>query len=139
LNANLQKTETPELTHEEDAAIRNAIYGQPWTTAVPTDGPWQGHEILVVPQKICKIYSEKEKATLELLLTIVKGARPHDSVLAGGFAVSLATTPVAGNTRRRPPDEVDALGKDREKTYRKELTELVAGLIDKVAEAKEKK
>ncbi len=95
-----------ELTDGEARAVREAAYGGPLLLFTPErpDGG-RGAEMVTVPAGLVTLYQRKPRAVVELLLVVVEGARPSDSVRAAAYALALTDRPTAGALPARHFDE----------------------------------
>jgi WD40 repeat protein len=126
------KDKNNSLTVQEQASVRSLVYNGALISTVPTEGRWARFEILAIPDDLAKIYSRKQKATLVLLLEIVKGASPEDAIKAGAFAITLAINPIAGyHASLDSTKDFDTLIESQEKTSRQILVERLEQLIAK--------
>jgi hypothetical protein len=85
------------LTTSDERFVRQLIYGGDHSTVIPKEGKYELKEILVVPDQLARLYEKEPQATLDLLLKIMDGAKPGDSVLSAAYAASLSSNnPVIG-------------------------------------------
>jgi len=127
---NAQKSLTPN----EEANLRTAVYEGRILTAMPTTGIWAFNDILVAPKSVMAFKDQRMKAALLVLLDIVKGGRPRDARLAGGFALCLTGDPVAGRIASSAPvdEQFDAIIEGQKETWRQRLATQVQKLIDEI-------
>jgi len=84
---------TAPLKSEDAKAVRSAVYeNDPLVGTRDADML----RILDLPEPLRTCYNNNNNATIELLLIIVEGGRPRDSVLAAGYAFELVGGPGRG-------------------------------------------
>jgi hypothetical protein len=90
----MQERRTNEaLDTSQEMVIRRCVYNE--TPKIGADfGDSQTR--LLIPKALSDLYRQHPSAVLELLLKIVDGANPDDSVLAAGYAVSLLNNAAVG-------------------------------------------
>jgi hypothetical protein len=122
------------LDHSDKQSIRKSVYEGHKTVAHPTSGEFAGLEVLVVPQNVKTLYTKNPHQTLLLLRGIVEGGRPKDALLAGGYAIALGDSIVAGAIMSAvaPEGEFDALNERTKETPREFLLRRVSKVIDNV-------
>jgi hypothetical protein len=100
--------------------------------AFPTKGEWALMEVLCVPRDVEDIYAKNRIESLELLLDIVKGARPKDALLAAAYAIALEDD-IGGGAfiARYPTDKFDEPGKGGISSRRDQLVEELRQRISK--------
>jgi hypothetical protein len=81
------------LDAAEEKVVREAVYNMGPLTASPR---MDFISELVLPDSLVALHKKKPQAVLNLLLVIMEGASPKDSVLAAGYAISLLTSPAVG-------------------------------------------
>ncbi len=93
----MQGPQTSEvLDTSQETVVRRCVYnGSPELAAV-TLGSGGIQEQLVIPQALSDLYRKHPGAVLDLLLRIIDGANPDNSVLAAGYAISLQKGPAVG-------------------------------------------
>jgi hypothetical protein len=102
------------------------VYKGSAKSTIPREGEWKGFEILIVPKEVKAIYAKDKRATISVLLKIVRGGRPSDSKIAAGYAISLMDSPVAGLMFTSGVDrDYDVLGKDDLWTLREVVVDRV--------------
>ena len=84
-----------KLSLGEKKVLRSLVYRGSLVTESREEGKWANFTILVVPEKVYSLYAKDELQTLQTLLLIVEGARSDQALLAAGYAISVAHTPVA--------------------------------------------
>jgi hypothetical protein len=77
----------------QELVVRECVYNE--TPGIESPNR-DFRSILIVPDPLSTLYREQPKAVLALLLKIVDGSSPKDSVLAAGYAMSLLDDPSAG-------------------------------------------
>lgn len=91
------------LTRSEKSSLRSSIYEGDAVTAMPKSGRWANIDILECPQSIIDLTKSKKTAVLEVLLDIVKGGRPSDSMLAAGYMFCIFDDPPRGRVATMIP------------------------------------
>jgi len=76
-----------DLGIDEIRVIRQAVYGREIQLAGAKDAPQR--TTLLVPQALADLYKSKPTGVLKVLLMIVDGASPQDSMLAAAYALEL--------------------------------------------------
>lgn len=76
------------LSPQEERTVRNAVYNEDARTASR-----DLRRILVVPNALADLYRKNSRSVVDLLLTIMDGASPKDSVLASAYAIALLQAP----------------------------------------------
>lgn len=99
------------LTSDEEKAVRSAVYGRGAAHYSPDDQPLPIPRRLATPKAVEAAYSANPRATARLLLAIVEGGRPVDSIHAAACLHALAESPeigalVARSAREGEWDEV---------------------------------
>jgi len=74
--------------------VRRCVYDETPKKAAVAPGDFQ--ERLIIPEALSDLFRLHPSAVLDLLLRIIDGGNPDDSVLAAGYAISLLDGPVAG-------------------------------------------
>jgi hypothetical protein len=76
----------PLLSPAQEKIVRNSVYGkQPLIRAIPMEGL----DEIVVPKELAEVYKDHPRETILVLLAIIDGAKPDDSVLAAAYAIAL--------------------------------------------------
>ena len=119
------------LDNEKEKVVRDAVYNGKTLLYSPEERPWD--RVLRFPEPLTQLYNQHPQAVLHLLLKIMEGGRPTDSVLAAGYAISLQAGPSVGRVCVENFDEktFDTLDNDWRTTPRKHW-------IAKVREAEKK-
>lgn len=117
------------LTRKEAAIIRRNVYTRGRSTATPNTGPWAFKRILIVPEAVTQVYKMKRIATLRLLLDIVKGGAPKDSVLAAAYAIALEDNPCTASLYAYYDLELVDDAPDKDGSGRDEFIEIVSKLL----------
>jgi hypothetical protein len=105
----------PEVVEK---VVRDAVYNnnKPRTASPNKDF----YSILLVPDSLTEAYKKHPQAVLGVLLRIMDGGNPNDSVLAAGYAISLLRGPGVGIVciRHFDKETYDTVDKDWEVTPR---------------------
>jgi hypothetical protein len=110
----------PSLDAAEESVVRASVYNE--TPRVGSNrlevATVQGE--LFVPKPLADLYKANPRGVLEALSRIIDGARPDDSALAAGYALSLLTHPGVGVVCVTffEKDKYDIIDKDWEETPR---------------------
>jgi hypothetical protein len=91
----LQTTTERTLSAQEEVTIRSIVYTREIGIYSDRSRPDFVIRGVSVPKALEEAYKSKPVATLELLLVIVKGARPEDAIKARTLAIALAIGPSA--------------------------------------------
>ncbi|MEZ6139664.1 MAG: hypothetical protein R3B84_03750 [Zavarzinella sp.] len=75
------------LTEQEKDLLRKTVYGQSPAEHTPDDDITD--RVLLVPDGVSRLYKDKPAQTLDLLIRIVDGANPNDSLMAASLAMEL--------------------------------------------------
>ncbi len=107
------------LDIDSERVVRDAVYYEEAATFSKRELP--GASMLVVPERLQKVYKEHPEAVVDLLLKIMEGANPRESVLAAGYAMSLLKGPARGAVcvENFEAKKYDSLDKDWRVTPRK--------------------
>jgi hypothetical protein len=95
----MQKPQANEaLDASQEMVVRRCVYDETPKTTGMGPGGFQGRPIapqeqLIIPEALSDIYRKHPRAVLDLLVKIIDGANPNDSVVAAGYAVSLLHGP----------------------------------------------
>ena len=92
INAGIAQ-EKDELTTEQIQMVRDAVYSKSATTEFLRK---ELYDIVPVPKSLIEVYKQKPVKALEVLLLIMDGANPRDSVSAAAYAFELLEGPGAG-------------------------------------------
>ena len=104
------------LTADEAKTVRQAAYDGPLLLFAPErPGGLPVAEEVTVPTSLIALHRRKPLAVTKLLLAVVEGGRPIDSVRAAAYALALWDRPSAGAMPLRHYDEesYDSPGSDR--------------------------
>jgi hypothetical protein len=95
------------LSGAEMRDLRAAVYGGDAFLTVPERlvGGVAGPEVVVVPGPVTALHRRKPRAVLVVLLAVVEGGRPADSVRAAAYALALTAGPAVGALPVRHFDE----------------------------------
>ena len=127
-----KRPEAEILTSGENSLLRKAVYLDGIGTSIEIAGPWASKSVVVVPKRVVELHRKKRVATLKLLLEIVRGGRPEDSLAATAFAVTLEINPVAAVPLVYYPAELlDELVRETKGTGRDRLIDSVQELLAK--------
>ena len=74
--------------------VRRCVYNETAKIAAVAPGDFQ--ERLLIPETLSGLYRQHPSAVLDLLLRIIDGGNPRDSVLAAGYAISSLDGPAVG-------------------------------------------
>jgi hypothetical protein len=125
--------ETSEaLTTAEGKALRLAVHsGGP---SIGSRGPLNGPQtrVLVLPEGVQARYDAKPRATVRLLLKIVEGGRPWDSIHAAACVQALVESPkYAALTARGASDKTwdDVIGGANPLTFREHTRQVCVMLV----------
>jgi hypothetical protein len=123
------------LEKGQEFNIRKYIYEGKHLTAFPKEGKYAGFTILIVPREIESIYESNKLATVQLLITIIDGARPEDSLLAAGYAASLLLSPIEGaEISCFPKDKYDSLNEVTGETQRSFVVSQIKEMKEKISD-----
>jgi hypothetical protein len=119
------------LDSESEKVVRDAVYSGEMCEYTIFEPPFD--RVLYIPKPVVQVYEKHPKGVLELLVKIIEGGRPRDSVLAAAYAVSLQAGPAVGTVCADHFDEntYDILDNDWGTTPRKHW-------IAKIREARKK-
>src|SRR2546427_351434 len=78
------------LTPDEERTVRKSVYDGEMLIVSPK---MDFQDILVIPKPLTDLYKKRPRAVVDLLLTIMEGGNPRDSVLAAGYAIGLLDDP----------------------------------------------
>ena len=122
---------------EVEKEIRDLIYEGSPKIASPIKGKWAFHRVLVVPKQLKTTFSNNRVATLKVLQAIVDGGRPCDALLAAGYAVALADSPVRAAVYCSYSEaKVDRRMENKTISYRQLLAEKMRALLREEAKGK---
>lgn len=122
---------------EEEKEIRDLIYKGSPKIASPIKGKWAFHRVLAVPNQLRAAFGKNRVGTLKVLQAIVDGGRPCDALLAAGYAVALADSPVRAAVYCSYSEEkVDRRMENKTITYRQLLAEKMRALLREEAKGK---
>lgn len=118
------------LTAVEEKAVRAGVYGHgPRTTASSPGKPFK--RVVVVPREIRDAFEKKPLATARLLLKIVDGGCPWDSIHAFACGYALLSTPAEAALGIPSTDEKwdDVIGETNRSTSREHARRICEQLI----------
>ena len=78
---------------DKEKVVRDAVYNNdPQTVSLKRDF----QSVLVIPKPLAGLYKAHPKPVVDVLLKVIDGGRPEDSVLAAGYAIELLDGPGGG-------------------------------------------
>ena|SRR5579872_1311365 len=119
-----------EFDQTKQRIVREMVYSKkPVIRPIPCDYLTE----MVLPEDLLKVHKEFPKETVRLLLAIIDGGNPDDSVLAASYAIALLQGPAVGPVcykfyDRKIYDEVD---KHWEMTQRQHWMKKVSAASEK--------
>lgn len=78
---------------DKEKVVRDAVYNNNPLTASPKE---DFQSVLVIPKPLAELYKAHPKPVVDMLLKVIDGGRPKDSVLAAGYALELLDGPGGG-------------------------------------------
>lgn len=79
-----------DLDAAQERAVRAAVYGKKAKIEPLT---FRDINEVLIPTELAEVYTARPRATIDLLLAIVEGGNPDDSVAAAAYGIALLGSP----------------------------------------------